>query len=265
VVQPDGRILAAGMFVTINNLSRPKIVRLNANGSVDPTFAGPPVQGISFGGPSPYDSHFAAMALQPDGKIVVGGTFTNIGGKTAHNVARYNADGSIDPSFASTLMVNEAVNAVALQPDGRILIAGGYWDNFISDDRGFVYRLLPNGDLDPDFTHAASDGTVTSMILLPGGDIAIGGQFSSVNGIPALAVARLNGDGMYLRAGGAGPGVIRMDLFNTLPGSTNVLEGAADLLNWLPVQTNVASGASQQWNMPATGSYRYYRVKNVGP
>src|SRR6185295_14257980 len=98
-----------------SSLSR--IGRLNSDGSVDPTFNPGANNTIS------------TLALQPDGKIIVGGDFTSIGGggtgSTARNrIARLNPDGSLDPAFDPG--ANGHISSIALQTDGRILIGGTF-------------------------------------------------------------------------------------------------------------------------------------------
>ncbi|MEO6263792.1 MAG: delta-60 repeat domain-containing protein [Luteimonas sp.] len=66
-----------------------------------------------------------ALAVQADGKIIVGGNFTIIAGQTRNRVARLNPDGSLDTSFAATA-VDGAVRAIAVQADGRIVIGGAF-------------------------------------------------------------------------------------------------------------------------------------------
>ncbi|MEG0923252.1 MAG: delta-60 repeat domain-containing protein, partial [Comamonas sp.] len=61
-----------------------------------------------------------SVAVQPDGKVLVGGAFTQVGGQTRNRLARLNADGSLDASFNPD--ANGTVNSVAVQPDGKVLV-----------------------------------------------------------------------------------------------------------------------------------------------
>ena len=67
-----------------------------------------------------------AMAVQPDGKVIIGGVFTEVDGVGYNYLARLNADGSVDTSFDIGTGANEVVNAVAVQPDGKIIVGGNF-------------------------------------------------------------------------------------------------------------------------------------------
>jgi uncharacterized delta-60 repeat protein len=122
VVQADGKILAAGDFTTLGGggtgtTTRNYVGRLNADGNLDTSFdpgANEPVY---------------ALAVQADGKILVGGNFTTLGGggtgtTTRNYIGRLDADGSLDTSFNPG--ANDTVMALAVQTDGRILVGGGF-------------------------------------------------------------------------------------------------------------------------------------------
>ncbi len=93
-VQPDGKIIIGGLFTTVGGVTRNRIARVNADGSLDTAF-NPDVGGSS--------SSVLAIAVQPDGKIIIGGFFTAVSGVTRNFIARLNADGSLDT--LSTLML----------------------------------------------------------------------------------------------------------------------------------------------------------------
>src|ERR1019366_5506517 len=89
------------------------LVRFTPAGVIDPTFL-PDVAGGAV----------STIVLQPDGKILIGGGFTSLGGVARNYIARLNADGS--PDFAFDPNANARVNAILVQPDGKILVAGAF-------------------------------------------------------------------------------------------------------------------------------------------
>ena len=113
--QPDGKLLVGGSFGQLGGAPRNDLGRFNSDGSLDATF-NPGVSGEVF-----------TLVVQPDGKILVGGSFTMLGGGgqgtvPRQNIGRLNADGSIDPTFDPG--TDGLVEALALQPDGKILVGG---------------------------------------------------------------------------------------------------------------------------------------------
>ena len=132
-VQLDGRIVIWGYFTAINGVARPGLVRLNADGSVDHTF----LNGLA----GPNGTVFSMM-LQDDGKILMGGGFTQVNGIARRGLARLNADGSLDDTFQTEGNgVNGYVLSFAAQPDGNILI-GGQFTSVNGTARNFVARLM---------------------------------------------------------------------------------------------------------------------------
>src|SRR5262249_23322193 len=129
-LQSDGRILISGNFIYSNNGTRGYIARLQANGSLDPSFAAP--LGLLRPG---FGDNYAALAIQPDGKIIVGGYFIEALPGSATPILRLNSDGSRDAAFnveqpigsglwACEFSVFSDIAALALQPDGKIIVAG---------------------------------------------------------------------------------------------------------------------------------------------
>jgi uncharacterized delta-60 repeat protein len=143
VIQPDGKILAAGPFSGVNGVPYPSgLARLNADGSRDATFK--PELATFTSGPMTL-----AVALQADGKILIGGTFVAVNGTPRDKIARLNADGSLDTSFSTALLEANAaagvrVTNIAVQRDGRIVIAGNF-ERVNGDDRWDVAILNANG------------------------------------------------------------------------------------------------------------------------
>ena len=181
-IQADGKILIGGDFTTIGGIGRTSIARLNADGSLDTSFVANTTNGTNYA---------TSFAIQPDGKIVVGGYFTSINGTTRNSIARLNADGSLDSSFDPN--ANSGVRALALHPDGKILVSGVF-NNIAGTTRNYIARLNADGSLDTDFTPNVNSN-VNSIAIEADGKILIGGQFSTVNGAARNNIARLNADG----------------------------------------------------------------------
>ncbi len=198
VLQPDGKIVVAGRFYwgfsTCYSFNQCYgIMRLNANGSVDSTFTS---------GISPNGSEFVnTVVMQADGKFIIGGSFNTygFGGPPRGSVARINADGSLDPTFQDPNVVNgsnHGVNALVLQPDGKVLI-GGVFDTVSGQTRVSIARLNADGTLDAGFQGPTLTGTFTTVATIavqPDNKVLIGGSFRQVGG-QNRSVARLNVDG----------------------------------------------------------------------
>jgi uncharacterized delta-60 repeat protein len=185
VLQTDGRIVVAGRFTSFNGFTHNRICRLNANGSVDQTF------GLGNG----INNAALALALQSDGRILVGGQFSQIDLTQRFNLARLNTDGSVDLSFDPGNGPNGDVNAIVIQPDGRIIIGGTFigYDGFA---RGGVAGVLGNGALDPSFdSGVGTGGSVFALALQHNGQIVLGGRFVQYSGTNRTFIARVFGDG----------------------------------------------------------------------
>lgn len=183
--QPDGKILIAGAFTRVDGQPRPRIARLNPDGSLDESYA------PSTGANAP----IARLLVQPDGKVVVAGEFTEVGGQPRVRIARLNADGSLDAGFQLQTGTNDAIAALALQADGKILIAGA----FTAAGHGVrhrIARLNTDGSLDDTFRPAPGpNAAVNDIALQPDGSVLIAGNFLAVDGQPRTRVARLRPDG----------------------------------------------------------------------
>ncbi len=198
-LQPDGKIVVAGDSAHSNNNNDFAVVRYNADGSLDTSFDGDGKQTTPIGSGEDYGR---AVALQPDGKIVIAGSSFK-SNKYDFAVVRYNADGSLDTSFDSDGKQttpfgskNSSGNAIALQPDGKIVVAGGSNNDFA------VVRYNADGSLDTSFD---GDGKQTTsfgsgideghaVALQPDGKIIVAGR-SRNSGNYEFAVVRYNADG----------------------------------------------------------------------
>lgn len=184
-LQLDGKLIIAGNFTTlkpngaVNATTRNYIARITAIGTVDGTFnpnANGPVRSV---------------ALQEDGRVVLGGDFTSVGGSTRNRVARVTAAGAVDASFNPN--ANSSVNAVAVTPLGDILLGGGFTSISGLSHAG-IAKLTSTGALDDSFT-AMANSSVNTVMLQVDGKILLGGNFTTVNGSARGGLARLKADG----------------------------------------------------------------------
>lgn len=180
--QPDGKIVCGGNFVPTAAPAR--LIRLNEDGSTDTSFA------IGTGP----NNTVRAVVRQSDGKLLVGGTFTSFNGTACRGVVRLNADGSLDSSFTNPVFYNAyttSIYSIALQPDGKIIIAGQFLASSSSPSGCSVARLNTNGSTDTSFNvgygaHStfsiSSASFVYSVAALSNGKVALGGIFQRFNG-----------------------------------------------------------------------------------
>lgn len=159
-IQPDGKIVAAGVFGNVGN-DEPDffdfaLVRYNPDGSLDPTFGSGGQVVTDFFGAADLA---AAVALQPDGKIVASGIVSGSNKAFGFGMARYNTNGALDPSFGNggkvlTFPGGDNIGSVAsaLQPDGKIILAGPFVPFPFLSSIGFVIaRYNSNGSPDAGF------------------------------------------------------------------------------------------------------------------
>ena len=184
IVQSDGKILVGGTF-NFNNSSgfyRGTLARFNPDGTVDSFDTG-----IALGSSYLYD-----VKLQPDGKILVASDFINTTGEVLRRrIARLNTDGTLDTSFDAMfpqITNNVDVKAIALQPDGKILV-GGQFLQIGGQPRDVIARLNPNGSADSFSVNTF--GSASSIIVQPDGKILVGGNFNTMGGQPRNNIARL--------------------------------------------------------------------------
>ena len=210
---PSGSTLVGGTFTTIAGATRNRLARFNNDNTLDTGYA------PNIGGTGTVTVN--VVAAQPDGRVLVGGSFTTANGAARANLARIlpdgstdaafnpnvgivrglivqgdgrilvlagatvsrlNLDGTVDASFTAFTGGTAAVNAIALQADGRVLVGGAF--------AGFVARLNGNGTRDTTFDPQA-DGAVTALTLQTDGRVLVGGAFSRIGGLVRAGLARL--------------------------------------------------------------------------
>lgn len=186
-IQPDGKIILSGNFSvsTSEGTSRPFLARVNADGSLDEDF-NPDVDGI-----------VNAIAIQNNGKILIGGAFTTVRGVTSLCLARLNPDGTRDESFTPNLgRRGGSVSRLAVQEDGKILFAG-FLDTVDETAALPLMRLDTNGRLDPTFKTVDLYQPPSVIVQQPDGKILIAGNFQTAGPKPRAYFARLNTNGLF--------------------------------------------------------------------
>jgi hypothetical protein len=114
-----------GNFTSINGVARDRVAQINDNGLMDANFGLGSSSSIVLG--VGLNTNIALPSLL--GKSVVGGNFTALNGANVSRLARLNIDGSLDLSFAIGTGADDTINAVLVQPDGRVVV-GGFFTNF---------------------------------------------------------------------------------------------------------------------------------------
>ncbi len=226
--QSDGTILVGGTFSELGGGANRNVARIFSDGVLDPSFSSrvngpvhtilslPDIRDLEQPDPllailnqdgsyatlenpvdgSLLDGDIRILIEQADGKMIVGGDFTDGNLAIGPYIARYNADGSLDTAFSPRL--NGSVSAIALQSDGKILI-GGLFTEIDGTARNRIARLNSDGTVDGDFDPNAS-GEVLDIVLQSDNKILIGGSFTGFEpngGEPVIRsrMARLLVDG----------------------------------------------------------------------
>jgi uncharacterized delta-60 repeat protein len=203
--QTNGQIVIGGNFAHFNGANQSCVARLNADGSLDSSFNP---------GVGPFGSISLpivdALAVQPNGDIIIGGPFFYLNGLSWNQPARFRVDGSVDTSF-NTSGANGSgvpynfgtVKSIVLQADGKVLIGGGFSSvalgNGYSTNFNSIARLNTNGTVDLTFNPGKGANYPSDYIAAIGlqssGQIIVGGTFASINRSSPNYLARLNTDG----------------------------------------------------------------------
>jgi uncharacterized delta-60 repeat protein len=212
-LMPDGRIVMVGNFYWHDNQVRSMVTRAMPNGEMDESFVP-----VAFAGGA-----VVSVAVQPDGKILVGGSFETADLQPRLGLARLNEDGSLDTSFdigagfAHASTINASVNFLELQPDGKVICAGS-WDTVDGVAMPLVARLTDDGSLDETFAIGTGfNGLISDLALQPDGMVLVSGWFDEFNGVERDRIARLTPTGALDASfapafGGGSGGTATMDL-----------------------------------------------------
>lgn len=198
---PDGGLFCAGSFSGVTDRAFSGLLKLSPDGSIDTAFPAPRFTiaadleaGFEYG-------MVTALARQPDGKLLLGGSFAGVNGQRANNIVRLLPDGAIDDTFAVGTGFDGEISQIAVQADGQILVAGGF-GSVNGTARDMLARLLPTGALDATFNARLGPpgyGAV-SVAALPSGEVLVGGYFETVAGVSRPSFARLSAGGQLVRS-----------------------------------------------------------------
>ena len=186
----SGTTFVPGDYYTFSPAVPTLFAKWVSSGTFDPSFSG---------GTGPNSGVYDVL-VQSDGSVLIGGGFTSYDGTGRNDVARLNADGSIDTAFEVAIPLGGGeVFSLAVQSDEKILIGGSF---SIFDGSTFVNgfeRLNSDGTIDAAFLPGtgtnASGGEIYKIAIQPDGKIMVGGSFTSIDGTPRQSLARLNEDG----------------------------------------------------------------------
>ncbi|HTD67837.1 MAG TPA: delta-60 repeat domain-containing protein, partial [Candidatus Limnocylindria bacterium] len=185
-LQPDGKLLVAGQFTSINGTNRNRIARLHADGSLDLSFSpGTGADGIVF-----------SVAVQADGKVLLGGDFFSFAGASRTHIARLNTNGSLDATFNPTARANDTVSSVAVSADGKLFV-GGFFNTVNGIGRSGIARLEGDAPL-PALNISLANAILiswpiafTNFTLQTTTNVAEPNSWADVPGMPAIVGDRL--------------------------------------------------------------------------
>ena len=249
LVLPDGKLIVAGSMLDPGGaVTYYNIEKLNDNGTIDPTFD----ISTSFIGRNGYTS---SLALQPDGKILVGGRFDTCDGNNSKSLARLHPDGSYDNTFTSPIYDTEpVVNDILVRPNGNILIGG----NFSASSIYGIAMLLPNGSVTYSFSPSTAGTSVAiteysevrRVVQQPNGMILHCGDYGNIGGQSNRTnMIRLLGTDSYLVNG-----YTRLDMQNN--GCTDTDPGFPYL------KYKLVNGTTQSSYYSTSNGYHGVMLKN---
>ncbi|HQQ75199.1 MAG TPA: delta-60 repeat domain-containing protein, partial [Pseudomonadales bacterium] len=158
-----------------------RIARLNSDGSLDTGF-------------SPSSPNIYSLAVQSNGRILIGGAFSAVNGVARYNIARLNSNGSLDTGFSSGYGANAQVNALAIQPDNKIVLVGSF-SSINSVPRRGIARLNVDGSLDTSFDSSSINVTGNALAVQADGKLVLGGP-STANYIVRYHSGDADADGV---------------------------------------------------------------------
>jgi uncharacterized delta-60 repeat protein len=184
-IQSDNKILIGGNFTTFNGTSQNCLIRLNADGSKDTSF------NIGSGFNGTVDLKVKSIAIQSDGKILVGGNFLTYNGTNRRHLLRLNSNGTLDTSFYSPDINSDSglvqINTIKILSTNKILIGG------VQGTQGVFQRLNISGSVDTSFnTGSGINNAINTIAIEPSGQLLIGGLFTTFNNVNKNYIVRCN-------------------------------------------------------------------------
>ncbi len=208
-IQSDGKIIVGGKFTTYNGVNVPdKLIRINVDGTLDTTF--------NTGGAG-FNNEVRTIAIQDDGLVLVGGTFTTYNGVNIQdNLVRLDASGVVDATFnngGSGFAVGGSVDSIAIQDDGLILVAGTFivYNGVNVPDN--LIRLNEDGTFDSTFNSGGTgfNNGIKQIVIQDDGSVLVAGNFTLFNG------------------GAVSVGLVRLSTLGVLDASFNTAGAGFDL------------------------------------
>jgi len=188
-VQTDGKILVGGSFTSYNGTTSNRIIRLNSDGSIDSSF--------NVGTGFPTNTYVTTIAIQSDGKILVGGRFTSYNGNTSKYIIRLNVNGAVDSSFS--VANTEPFKSITGNPDGTLkilidsynkIVVGGYYGASVKN----LLRLNSDGSADESFITGTFNNSGILNMEFQQDKILVVGDFTTYNNVSTggTGLARIN-------------------------------------------------------------------------
>ena len=215
-LQADGKIVIAGTAGQSANADF-AVARLNPDGTLDQSFSGDGWQKADFSGKR---DRAYCIAIQPDGKILLGG-FTGASGSEDFALVRYNQNGTLDSSFSGDGKLtidfdnsSDQANSIAVLPDGKIIIAGYAYHYGVEEGSGFALaRVNPDGSLDRTFGGGELANTAPHFTTGQGYlSMSLYRPESATSVIATIAAQDADGDTLqYSITGGVDKGSFRID------------------------------------------------------
>ena len=196
-LQSDGKMIIVGTFTSWNGTSAARVIRLQSDGTYDPTFNAALGTGPAAGADR--------VLVQSDNKVVISGNLSTWSGSLAsYRLVRLNSDGSLDAAFNTNIGtgpsgtgLNSTVFGYAQQSDGKLIIVGSF-TSWNGTTVGRIVRLNTDGTLDTDFSAKVGSGAnndVSRVNLQTSGKLVLTGSFTSWSGTTVGRIVRLNTDG----------------------------------------------------------------------